>query len=727
MYGLLLVFPSRELFGRVRRLAWGLVLTAGLALPGGVGATVPVRGAVADTTAILDFSPEPLPAIEVAGGPVAGAGPAAPLFDGGLTDTVYVDAVRAGSGAAPAGPDLVTVVRFVDARGGGDLAGLLAAAAGLHLRRYGGLGAESVPTIRGASGAQVALLVDGVPLADAQDGRIDLASLPLERFASVEVYRGPAPSRFGGSGGAAAINLITRASGEAGAGARLFAGSFGDHGGRATTGWRSDDGRRAALLLVHGRTVRNDYLFLDHNQTFANPDDDRERARVNADFAEWGGALSGRWDGGRLRGDGSVGLFRRDGGRPGPLGYESPRARVRRERRDLRLSLEDTRSGLRLDAAGARALELLHDDAAEVGWDPPGTTRSESRDVSGRLTIVRAAALPGAATGRVQLTAGGDWGRQWYDERRVGAGDGDPLRVRTSVTAFASLRCDLYGPRLTVAPAWRWQRLTDNFPPLPALPWLPEIPLAVPRVQDAVSPSVAAVWEARPARLFLEAHASRALRAPTWVELFGHRGGVDGNRALRPERITAYDAGVRWGACGGGRWTRLALFSTVTDRAVVWIQNSQRTSQARNIGLTRSDGVEWEAGGGAEGGARWFANVTWQDARDRGVDPAYRGRRLPFLPAVEASLGGAVTAGAWEAGAEVAHESDSCRDRYNTPGERAPARTLLSLSLARTWRPGSGRALTVTTEIVNLTDNTVYDVEGFPLPGRTVRVSLFAR
>ena len=691
MDGFLLGFPSRESSGRVRRLAWGLVMVAGLAMPAGVGASEPT----------------------------------APLFDGGLTDTVYVDAVRAGSGVAPAGPDLVTVVRFVDARGGGDLAGLLAAGAGLHLRRYGGLGAESVPTIRGASGAQVALLIDGVPLSDAQDGRVDLASLPLERFASVEVYRGPSPSRFGGSGGAAAINLITRVSGETGAGARLFAGSFGDRGGRATTGWRSADGRRAALLLVHGRTVRNDYLFRDHNQTFANPDDDRERTRVNADFAEWGGALSGRWDGGRLRGDGSVGLFRRDGGRPGPLGYESPRARVRRERRDLRLSLEDTRSGLRFDAAGARSLELLHDDAAEVGWDPPGTTRSESRDVSGRLTIVRAVALPGAETGRAQLTAGGDWARQWYDERRSGAGD--PLRVRTSVTAFASLRCDLYGPRLTVAPSWRWQRLTDNFPPLPALPWLPELPLAAPHVQDVVSPSVAAIWEARPARLFLEAHGSRALRAPTWVELFGHRGGVDGNRALRPEKITAYDAGVRWGDRGGGRWTRLALFSTVTDRAVVWVQNSQRTSQARNIGLTRADGVEWEAGGGADGGARWSAHVTWQDARDRGVDPAYRGRRLPFLPAVEASLGGAVPAGAWEAGAELTHESGSCRDRYNTPGERAPARTLLSLSLARTWRSGPGRALTVTTEIVNLTDNTVYDVEGFPLPGRQVRVSLFAR
>jgi hypothetical protein len=38
-----------------------------------------------------------------------------------------------------------------------------------------------------------------------------------------------------------------------------------------------------------------------------------------------------------------------------------------------------------------------------------------------------------------------------------------------------------------------------------------------------------------------------------------------------------------------------------------------------------------------------------------------------------------------------------------------------------------GRLLTTTAEVVNLTDNTVYDVEGFPLPGRSFRLSLLAR
>ena len=402
---------------------------------------------------------------------------------------------------------------------------------------------------------------------------------------------------------------------------------------------------------------------------------------------------------------------------------------MRQRRHDLHLSLEDERSGLRLDATGSRALEQLRDDAREVGWDPAGTTRGDSRDLTGRLTATRATELPVAGSsrlaGRARLTAGGDWCRQWYAETRPGARD--PLRVRTTVSAFATLRLDLGGPGLSLAPSWRWQRLTDNFPPLPALPWLPEVALAAPHLQDAVSPSCAAIWEASPGRLFVESHASRALRAPTWVELFGHRGGIDGNRSLRPERTVAWDAGVRWQARDGLRRTRLVLFTSVTDGAVVFVQNSQRTSQARNIGLTRVAGLEWEAGGGAAGGAHWAANFTWQDARDRGLDAAYRGKRLPFLPAAEVALEGWLPLGSWEAGGGVTHESSSFRDRYNSPVERAPARTLLSLSLARSWRAGPGRCLTATAEVVNLPNNTIYDVEGYPLPGRSFRLSLSAR
>ena len=161
------------------------------------------------------------------------------------------------------------------------------------------------------------------------------------------------------------------------------------------------------------------------------------------------------------------------------------------------------------------------------------------------------------------------------------------------------------------------------------------------------------------------------------------------------------------------------------DGSIIFVQNSQRTSKAVNFGLTRTVGVECRTGGDLPGNGRWSAHLTWQDARDRGLDPAYDGKRIPFLPPLQAGLAITQPLGAWELGGSLLHEASDFRDRYNV--DRAPARTLLGASAAHTWSglPGAGGTrVTVTAEVVNLTDNAVYDVEGYPLPGRTYRVSL---
>jgi hypothetical protein len=55
---------------------------------------------------------------------------------------------------------------------------------------------------------------------------------------------------------------------------------------------------------------------------------------------------------------------------------------------------------------------------------------------------------------------------------------------------------------------------------------------------------------------------------------------------------------------------------------------------------------------------------------------------------------------------------------------------VVSAGLGRRWTPawlGPGGDLALTVEGVNLTDNDVYDVEGFPLPGRSWHASLEIR
>ena len=160
------------------------------------------------------------------------------------------------------------------------------------------------------------------------------------------------------------------------------------------------------------------------------------------------------------------------------------------------------------------------------------------------------------------------------------------------------------------------------------------------------------------------------------------------------------------------------------------MQTSQRTRKPINFGRTRTFGLEWEGGGRLPAGGRWTANLTWQRARDRGDDPAYRDKELPFLPPLEAALQVTQPCGPLEIGASVVHEAANYRDRYNTAVERAPARTVLGFSLRRAWAASpwlGGAGAVVTAEVVNLADNAVYDVEGYPLPGRSVRLSLALR
>jgi hypothetical protein len=123
-------------------------------------------------------------------------------------------------------------------------------------------------------------------------------------------------------------------------------------------------------------------------------------------------------------------------------------------------------------------------------------------------------------------------------------------------------------------------------------------------------------------------------------------------------------------------------------------------------------------------------NLTWQEARDRGADPIYYGKALPYLSDWEFFADLDLQLGSWRPGTTLIHQSPNYRDRYNQEINRAPARTLWHLALARVWKGGlggKGRVATLTAEVLNVTDNQVYDVEGYPLPGRSVRLSLHWR
>jgi vitamin B12 transporter len=616
------------------------------------------------------------------------------------------------------GISTVTVVELDGTRS--DLAELLEDVSGVQIRRYGGLGAPTIPSIRGSSATQVTILVDGMPLSDAQTGVLDLSTLPLDRFVRAEVFRGGLPAHFGAPGGVGAINLVTRDAGRGRSELQLSTGSFGEAGGRLVT--HGEAAGLSALVLVHGRRSDGQFRYLDDNWTPFNPDDDQVTTRTNAWFHETGGSMVIKrkaLTGPRVRL--ALGIYSRNAGRPGPYGgAASPDAETHVTRHDLHLSLADSKNSYGLDFSMRRDEDQLDDPNGNVGWDPPGTTSSRSDHWLVRAHGTVDATLP-MAMGEVAALASCDLRQQRFLFHQVDRDD--PARERSGMLAGLDLQWTTAARRFTVWPSLRWQRHEDDFPALPALPHLPPPVLEEPHIHEDWAPSLAVVWEAKPGRLFLEARRFRSRRTPTWVELFGQLGGAAGNRELLPEQVDGREVAFR--LHDKGLRVRWAIFQVDVDDAIVWRINSQLTSKPENIGQTRVTGHELELALDLGSQASAWVSLTQQETIDLGDDPTYAGHELLHQPAWTVVFGGQRRWGHWSLRGRLLHEAGNWSDRYNGPGARVPSRTLVSTALSYDWTSLYGnRDMTLSLEGLNLTDDLARDVDGYPLPGRSVRATL---
>ncbi len=77
------------------------------------------------------------------------------------------------------------------------------------VRLQGGLGALSLPSIRGSSPNQVLVLIDGIPVNSAIQGLFDLSTVSTAHVERVEVLRGPFSALYGGPALGGVINVVT--------------------------------------------------------------------------------------------------------------------------------------------------------------------------------------------------------------------------------------------------------------------------------------------------------------------------------------------------------------------------------------------------------------------------------------------------------------------------------------------------------------------------------------
>jgi outer membrane cobalamin receptor len=91
-----------------------------------------------------------------------------------------------------------------------NLASFLQQQNGLQIQQAGGLGNPALISIRGASGSQTTLLVNGIATNDSQYGGYDLNSIPLNQIERIEISRSGSSFDLSDQAIGGTINIITR-------------------------------------------------------------------------------------------------------------------------------------------------------------------------------------------------------------------------------------------------------------------------------------------------------------------------------------------------------------------------------------------------------------------------------------------------------------------------------------------------------------------------------------
>ena len=608
------------------------------------------------------------------------------------------------------------------------LSEVLAEAAGVHVDQYGGLGAFSTVSLRGAPPAQVSIYLDGAPLASAAHGVVNLGDLPVGAIDRVEIYRGLAPLELGPATPGGAINLVTAEAAAPGE-VRVARGSYGTWEGRASAGGAL--GPFSAFLHGGVQSSRGDFVYHDDHGTPYNLADDADRVRRNNRFDATSGIGTLRW---RPRSGPAFSLhedfFRKAEGLPGLGSNPALNARLAFQRSLTRLEIADgdaraARDGVaRLLPAARAALDLerernrFRDDGGAFGLGELRVGRHDGddhfRNDRGTLEL----AWPGLPAG-LSLAASGGAGVERAELHDPEDGYPDPppsRRWSRGVSIAADVRPF---SRLTLHAARRWDRLTDHLRSngVAGLANVSDVTRELNSPQLGVRLALALGLEAR-------ANWARAERAPDFLELFGNQGTITGNPNLRPERGENRDAGLAWNAHRGARAVSLewAHFeSDVRDLILYWA-NSPNTTRADNITSARIRGEELSARVTPFAFLALSGSATWQSALDTGPVAAWNGKRLPQRPAREAYARADLTRGRLRVSSDLQYLGDDYRDRYNSPRYRVASRTLVGASVSSAL---GGAALVV--EGKNLGDRRTADVAGYPLPGRSVFVSLEVR
>ena len=590
---------------------------------------------------------------------------------------------------------------------GSQLGNILSNTTGVQQRQSGGFGTFSSITVRASSAAQTAVYLDGILINSGGEPVVDLSTLEILNLSSVDLYRGSTPLQLGHAGIGGAVNLNTLRENTRDTSStrlRLGLGSFGQASVSAAHFGRRDNLDWTASLS-HQQSD-NDFPFLSDNGTSLNTSDDRTENRRNNDVIRSALLLKGGYKASELtKTDILFQVTERDLAVPDRNNTLGNNARFDTTRSQLQLShtIDEWRNWNTRHSLYWHQTDNLFDDRfSQIGLGRQ-LIDSDIRTLGAKSYWER---FISAGTAGFSL----DLRDETIDQQDVfnRVDDFKAQRQRFLATAHLAILDDK--DRWMLTPAVRWQQSRQT-----RRSTSPEDSANLPTTdENDFGVQLGAALYATD-QLTVTTNVGNYFREPSFGELFGSVGLIEGNSDLVPEEGINTDIGLQYAL------ETIKLDATVfynqRDELIATTFDARGIGRPQNLGKARVSGLELEAAWTPSAVWQFSANATFQNPRNLGSFGAFRNKTLPG----QAKRTAFARVQYQPSSIAYWYEWTATRDRFFDSANIRPAENTSLHSVGFTWQH---KRWQLSGNVQNIGDDFVEEFNGFAKPGRSFFISV---
>ena len=568
---------------------------------------------------------------------------------------------------------------------------------GIYFNSYDGIAGTHTASIRGSNADQVVVLLDGLRLNTAQGGGVDLNLVPVSVIEKVEVVRGGHSALMGSDAIGGAIQLLSKET----IGLKGFSYGVNTSVGSFGTKTLNLNGSHKISLLSY--FINFNRTQTDGNFTYKTPGTGDKQTRENNDYKANNLFVKTNLD---LSPNNKINiLFHNLTVKKGNAGSVNiglpmltPHARAESTRRLFSIKSENQISGrFRLEGQAFYQNYDYHYTDPD-GWAPVDDKHENSAmglnlqgnyNVNSHIDFIGGAEL---RQDRLKST------KFEVDDRNI-----QSLYLQTEMHTPISV----FGlkTRWTAIPAVRWDSYSDVESQVsPKLGWLVT-------GGDAMSVS-------------LRGNIGKSYRVPTFDDLYWpDEGWGRGNTDLKPETSTNFDVGLVLGQ-NSSYFSQVEVnyFNNAIEDLISWGADNLGIWMPLNIGKANISGIETGVKFRLPNEIAYLEVFhTWMKATDETPNSPTKGKRLIYRPnsKLDVQIGSTVKQFSINLNYRLVSKRYILSDNSNSLSDYNLLNGNVSYSL-----PIAGFVFDAKLQVLNMLDKSIYVYDGYPLPGREIRLNL---